>query len=111
MSETNTSTGQSPRARYIRRIVDDELDELIAGLPAIAIEGPKAVGKTATALQRAATVYRLDDEAERSIAEADPSRLIRGQRPVLIDEWQRRRRSSTVCAALSTNRRPPEASC
>lgn len=76
-------------ARYRWRIVDDELDVLFAGLPAIALEGPKAVGKTATALRRAATVYRLDDEAERSIAQADPSRLLEGERPVLIDEWQR----------------------
>jgi uncharacterized protein len=76
-------------ARYQRRVVDDELDELFAGLPAIALEGPKAVGKTATALRRAATVYRLDDDAERSIAQADPSRLLEGERPVLIDEWQR----------------------
>src|ERR1700690_3779460 len=72
-----------------RRIVDDELDELLAGLPAIALEGPKAVGKTATAQRRAATVYRLDDSAERSIAEIDTSRLLEGERPVLIDEWQR----------------------
>lgn len=76
-------------AHYRRRIVDDELDELFAGLPAITLEGPKAVGKTATALRRAATVYRLDGEAERSIAQADPSRLLEGERPVLIDEWQR----------------------
>lgn len=74
---------------YRRRIVDDELDELIAGLPAIALEGPKAVGKTASALRRAATVHRLDDEAERSIAQADISRLLEGEPPVLIDEWQR----------------------
>ncbi len=53
------------------------------------LEGPKAVGKTATALRRAATVYRLDDEAERSIAQADPLRLLEGPLPVLIDEWQR----------------------
>jgi hypothetical protein len=79
----------APASPYRRRIVDDELDELIAGLPALALEGPKAVGKTATALQRAATVYRLDDEGERSIAQADPSRLVDGERPVLIDEWQR----------------------
>lgn len=78
-----------PSSGYRPRIVDDELDELIAGLPAIALEGPKAVGKTATALQRAATVYRLDDEDERSIAQADTSRLTEGERPVLIDEWQR----------------------
>jgi predicted AAA+ superfamily ATPase len=74
---------------YRRRVVDDELDELLAGLPAIAIDGPKAVGKTATALRRAATIYRLDDDAERSIVQADPSRLLEGKRPVLIDEWQR----------------------
>ncbi len=79
----------TPANHYRRRIADDELDELIAGLPAVAIDGPKAVGKTATALQRAATVYRLDDEAERSIAQADQSRLLNGKRPVLIDEWQR----------------------
>lgn len=74
---------------YSRRIVDDELDVLFAGLPAIAIEGPKAVGKTATAMQRAATVYRLDDEAARAIVKADTSRLVEGDPPILIDEWQR----------------------
>lgn len=81
---------ESPFAtRYHRRIVDSELDELLTGLPAIAIDGPKAVGKTATAMRRAATVYRLDDEGERTIAQADPSRLLEGDPPVLIDEWQR----------------------
>lgn len=74
---------------YRRRIVDDELDELLGGLPAVAIEGPRAVGKTATALQRAKTVYRLDDEAQRTIARADPALLVEGTSPVLIDEWQR----------------------
>jgi predicted AAA+ superfamily ATPase len=82
-------TTHVPTGGYRRRIVDAELDELIAGLPAIALEGPKAVGKTATALRRAATVYRLDDSAERSLAEIDTSRLLEGARPVLIDEWQR----------------------
>lgn len=74
---------------YRRRVVDGELDELLAGLPAIAIEGPKAVGKTVTAMRRAATSYRLDDAEERSILEADRSRLVEGEKPILIDEWQR----------------------
>ncbi len=74
---------------YKRRIVDDELDELLNGVSAVAIEGPKAVGKTATALQRARTVHELDDPAQREIAAADPARLLAGQGPVLIDEWQR----------------------
>ncbi|HVM18001.1 MAG TPA: DUF4143 domain-containing protein [Gaiellaceae bacterium] len=78
----------SPRP-YARRTIDDELDELLADLPAISLEGPKGVGKTATALQRAQTIHRLDDPAERAVLEADPARLLGGEPPVLIDEWQR----------------------
>ena len=74
---------------YLRRVVDDELDDLITALPAIALEGAKGVGKTETALQRAATVHRLDDPAQRAIAEAAPGRLLEGAPPVLLDEWQR----------------------
>lgn len=74
---------------YLRRVVDVELDELAPSLPAIALEGAKGVGKTETALQRAATVHRLDDPAQRAIAQAAPDRLLDGPRPVLLDEWQR----------------------
>jgi len=74
---------------YRPRIVDGELDELLGGLPAISIEGAKAVGKTATALRRAASAYRLDGAAERSLVEADPGRLREAEKPTLIDEWQR----------------------
>ena len=74
---------------YRTRIIDKELDELLAGLSAVAIEGPKAVGKTATALQRAQTVYRLDDQAQANLGSADPARLVTGATPILIDEWQR----------------------
>jgi uncharacterized protein len=78
---------------YERRIIDDELDELLPQLPAIAIEGPKGVGKTETAKQRAATVLRLDEPAEASLLDADPQRLERERTPILIDEWQRFPRS------------------
>lgn len=74
---------------YLRRTVDEELDELARHLPAIALEGAKGVGKTATALERAATARRLDDPAELAIARADPRRLVNGKPPVLVDEWQR----------------------
>lgn len=53
------------------------------------MEGAKAVGKTASASRRAATVHGLDDPAQRSIALADPQRLVQGPPPILIDEWQR----------------------
>ena len=76
-------------AGYIPRIVDRRLDEMLAGLPAVALEGPRAVGKTETALRRAHTVHRLDDEQQLELVFGDPSRLTEGEPPVLIDEWQR----------------------
>ena len=74
---------------YIPRIVELELDELLVGLPAISIEGPRAVGKTETALRRAGTIHRLDDDLQMEILRAEPERLVAGEPPVLIDEWQR----------------------
>ena len=74
---------------YIARIVDNELDELLAHLPAISVEGPRAVGKTETASRRANTVHRLDDARQQEILRAEPELLVEGDPPVLIDEWQR----------------------
>ena len=74
---------------YLQRTVDTEIDELISSLPALALEGPKGVGKTETARRRAGTVVELDDPARRVIAEADPAAVLSGTRPVLLDEWQR----------------------
>jgi len=76
------------RYSYGRRILDDELDELMQGLAAIALEGAKAVGKTATAAERATTIHQLDDPDQRAFAEVDPARLLEDPPPVLIDEWQ-----------------------
>jgi uncharacterized protein len=73
---------------YAPRALDVELDELMTGLSAIAVEGAKAVGKTATALQRATTVHELDDERQLEVAAADLDRVIAGDPPILIDEWQ-----------------------
>jgi predicted AAA+ superfamily ATPase len=74
---------------YTTRVVDGELDALMADLVAVSVEGAKAVGKTFTAQRRAVTAYRLDDDALRAVIEADPTRLLEGERPILIDEWQR----------------------
>lgn len=62
---------------YIRRIIDDELDDPFPQVPAQAIDGPKAVGKTTTAQQRVHGVLRLDSRASRTAVEADPE-LVRG---------------------------------
>ena len=74
---------------YLKRVVDDELDELFQALPAISIEGPRGVGKTETATRRASTVHRLDEAGQRQILQADPGQITGGEAPILIDEWQR----------------------
>lgn len=74
---------------YSRRVVDDELDELLSSLAAISLDGPKGVGKTATASTRAATILRLDDPATAEVLRAIPEQLAAHERPILIDEWQK----------------------
>lgn len=61
----------------------------MTSLPAIVLEGTKGVGKTATATQRARTSRPLDSREQMLIARGDPSRVLEGDPPVLIDEWQR----------------------
>ena len=63
------------------------LDDLMPGLPAIALDGPKGVGKTATASRRASRTWALDSESQRAIVAAEPSRVA-GSGTTFIDEWQ-----------------------
>src|SRR5665811_2227943 len=74
---------------YLPRVVDEELDALLPGLAALSLDGAKGVGKTATATRRSATVFALDEAAQRDLLAEDPARLTRAPRPVLVDEWQR----------------------
>ena len=72
---------------YQRRIVDEELDQLLPHLPAVLLDGPKGVGKTSTAAQRCVAERRLDHEATRAVVAADPALIATDPRPLLIDEW------------------------
>jgi predicted AAA+ superfamily ATPase len=74
---------------YVRRVIDIELDLLLPQLPAVLLDGPKGVGKTATAEQRCSAVRRLDIAGQRRLLEADPSIIGLDSKPVLVDEWQR----------------------
>jgi hypothetical protein len=74
---------------YSPRVVDAELIDVLASSGAVLIEGPKASGKTSTAAQLARTVVRLDvDASARAALAVDPSLLLAGDPPVLLDEWQ-----------------------
>jgi predicted AAA+ superfamily ATPase len=83
-----TNTGKF-LGSYRRRIVDDEVDYLLTELPALLLDGPKAVGKTETARQRAQTVVRLNRDREFQLVEAQLDEYLLKPTPVLFDEWQR----------------------
>ena len=73
---------------YRRRIIDEALDELFPHLAAIALEGAKGVGKTATATQRASTVLSLNNPNEHAALAGNLDLVTQLPPPVLIDEWQ-----------------------
>lgn len=74
---------------YRPRVVDAELQARLAASGGVVLEGPKACGKTLTARQRAASEVLLDiDEAARGAVAVDPSLVLEGATPRLIDEWQ-----------------------
>jgi predicted AAA+ superfamily ATPase len=74
---------------YRRRVIDGLLTDRLAASGAILLEGPKASGKTFTAEQHAKSYVYLDtDEAVRQALQVDPSLVLNGEPPQLIDEWQ-----------------------
>lgn len=78
--------------QYRKRIADEILRRKLEGKGAVLIEGPKWCGKTTTAEQIASSVLYMDDPEKREqniqMAELNPKRLLRGDTPRLIDEWQ-----------------------
>lgn len=77
---------------YRKRIADNILQRKLEGKGAVLIEGPKWCGKTTTAEQIANSVLYMDDPETKAqnitMAELNPKRLLKGDTPRLIDEWQ-----------------------
>ena len=74
---------------YIKRISDNELQRKLNSSGALLIRGAKASGKTESAKQFAKSILHVDrDEQVPVIMETAPKRLLLGETPRLIDEWQ-----------------------
>lgn len=73
---------------YLPRLVDRILDQDLADVAAVAIEGAKGVGKTATASRRARAVLALNDPRVRSAVTANFDLVAEVERPTFVDEWQ-----------------------
>lgn len=77
---------------YLERAPDDLLRDFLDAFGAVLIEGPKWCGKTTTASQQAKSIIKMQDidNAAEYLATAatQPSLLLKGPSPRLIDEWQ-----------------------
>lgn len=74
---------------YLPRMVDPLLDDVLRGLPAVLVVGPRACGKTTTARRHVQDSLRLDRPADADLVRADPDTALRTRgTPLLVDEWQ-----------------------
>ncbi|GHV93284.1 ATPase [Spirochaetia bacterium] len=77
---------------YKKRVIDDKIKGLVKTFGAVSIVGPKWCGKTWTALRHANSVTYLMDPADnysnRTRALLNPTLILQGKQPQLIDEWQ-----------------------
>ena len=77
---------------YYKRILDEIIEKRLKMVGAVVIEGPKWCGKTTTAKQHAKSILQLQNPDNRQnyleLAEIMPSKLLEGEKPRLIDEWQ-----------------------
>lgn len=77
---------------YRKRIADELLERKLKGKGAVLIQGPKWCGKTTTAEQISSSILYMADPKDReqnvTLSDLNPSLLLMGETPRLIDEWQ-----------------------
>lgn len=72
---------------YMPRVADAQIERYLKAFGAVEIAGTKWCGKTWSALMHGASVSYVDKNLD--LARADPSMMLMGDRPHVIDEWQR----------------------
>ena len=72
---------------YLPRLVDARVERYLRIFGAIEIAGTKWCGKTWCALKHAQSVSYVDENL--MLATDDPTAMLAGERPHVIDEWQR----------------------
>lgn len=73
---------------YKPRIVDSILADKLSAMGGVLIQGPKWCGKTTTAEQQAASVAYMADPENMALAQVALKKILEGDAPRLIDEWQ-----------------------
>ncbi len=77
---------------YKKRVMDSVIEEYLQISGAVCVEGPKWCGKTWTSSYHANSEFLVGDPnnnfTNRQLAELNPSMILQGDTPRMIDEWQ-----------------------
>ena len=80
------------KEQYKKRIIDQTIETYLKISGAICIEGPKWCGKTWASAFHSKSEFLVGDPynafSNRQLAELNPSLVLQGETPRLIDEWQ-----------------------
>lgn len=74
---------------YIPRVVDAQIEKYLSLFGAVEIAGTKWCGKTWSARRHAESIVYVDQGSNSDLARSDPKMMLLGERPHVIDEWQR----------------------
>ena len=80
------------KKKYLPRVVDKEIEELMEIMGAVLIEGCKWCGKSTTGLHHAKSVIEFQNPDKKQeydeIKNTKPSLFLNGEKPKMFDEWQ-----------------------
>lgn len=74
---------------YYSRLVEKEIELKLKTSGAVVVAGPKFCGKTTTCMLYQKSFVKLNTKQSISMARMDPRGVLRGDKPRLIDEWQK----------------------
>lgn len=74
---------------YRSRYIESTIERALASSGAVLVSGPKFCGKTTTCMRFQKSFVRLNNSQVISLARIDPEGILQGEKPRLIDEWQK----------------------
>lgn len=74
---------------YYKRLIEQEIELKMRTSGALVVAGPKFCGKTTTCMLYQKSFVKLNTQQAISMARMNPKAVLNGEKPRLIDEWQK----------------------
>lgn len=74
---------------YYQRLIENSIERKLKSSGAVLVAGPKFCGKTTTCMLYQKSFVKLNTKQAISMARMNPKGVLMGEKPRLIDEWQK----------------------